>query len=121
MISKSKLALPCLINGAAASLLLSSTAMATTYYVDSATGSESNPGTLAQPWLSIGAGSKVNTVLFQPGDTILFKRGSSWTGFIQPARCGGTEGNPITFDAYGTGPKPVINGGGITGQEKHLQ
>jgi len=118
MISKSELALPCLLHAATASLLLSSGAMATTYYVDSVTGSESNPGTLALPWKNIGAGSKVNTVLFQPGDTILFKRGSSWTGFIQPARCGGTEGNPITFDAYGTGAKPVIDGGGLTGQEK---
>ena len=118
MISKSKMALPCLFHAAAASLLLTSGAMATTYYVDSVSGSESYPGTLAQPWRDIGAGSKVNTVLFQPGDTILFKRGSSWTGFIQPAKCGGTEGSPITFDAYGTGAKPVINGNGITGQEK---
>jgi parallel beta-helix repeat protein len=42
------------------------------------------------------------------GDKILLKRGSKWFGFT-PQKAG-TSGNPIIWDAYGEGEKPIIHG-----------
>ena len=42
------------------------------------------------------------------GDLIFLKRGSSWFGFTP--QMAGSSGNPIIFNAYGTGAKPVIHG-----------
>lgn len=84
-------------------------AMAMTYYVDSVAGSDANAGTSsAAPWATI---TKVNGISFSPGDQVLFKRGSTWTGTLIPGGQG-TAGNPIVFDAYGTGAAPHISGGG---------
>ena len=47
-----------------------------TYYVDATGGSDNNDGTGA-PWQTV---AKVNATTFQPGDSILFKRGETWTG-----------------------------------------
>jgi hypothetical protein len=92
--------------------LFAAPARATTYYIDSIAGSESNNGTSAStPWKTITSTSKVNTVSFQPGDQILFKRGSSWTGTLAP-KGAGNSANPVVFDAYGTGAAPLIDGGG---------
>src|SRR5258708_6253723 len=51
---------------------------ATTFYVDSVGGNDSNNGTSAStPWRSL---NKVNQETFQVGDHILLKAGSEWTG-----------------------------------------
>jgi hypothetical protein len=78
------------------------------YYVDSVAGNDAGPGTKAQPWKSL---DKVNGAAFQPGDKVLFKAGSSWTGTLKPPSSG-AAGAPIVFDKYDHGPDPVINGGG---------
>lgn len=81
----------------------------TTYYVDPA-GNDSNNGTSsATPWQTI---SKVNAQTFLPGDQILFKAGGVWSGNLVLAGSG-SAGTPITVNMYGTGNKPVINGGGL--------
>jgi hypothetical protein len=80
---------------------------ATTYYVSSSAGSDANAGTSSSaPWQTIG---HVNGQIFQPGDSILFKRGDVWNESLTPGSSG-TPGNPITFDAYGTGPAPNLTG-----------
>jgi len=80
------------------------TVHAATYYVDTS-GSDGNSGTSASaPWQSLG---KVNSVAFQPGDVINFKRGGVWTGTLTISRSG-VSGNPITFQAYGTGNAPLL-------------
>ncbi|MCB0546509.1 MAG: right-handed parallel beta-helix repeat-containing protein [Phaeodactylibacter sp.] len=109
-----------------------------TFYVDSENGSDSYDGRAATyeggnsgPWKTI---SKVNRQDFLPGDSILFKRGGTWTdGPLEP-RNGGNPGGVITitdsirgqpisfqlvdpqnhnciyFGAYGDSPqKPRIN------------
>ncbi len=98
-------------------LLLAFTGRATDYYVSSSQGSDDNSGTsTTAPWQSL---DKVNATSFQPGDNILFKRGDSWTGTITVSSSG-TEGNPITYGAYGTGDKPKIYGSEvITGWEHY--
>src|SRR5580658_2666608 len=82
-------------------------AFATTYYVSSSTGSDANSATSGStPWQTIG---HVNAQTFEPGDSILFKRGDVWNESLAPASSG-TPGSPITFDAYGTGTAPNLTG-----------
>jgi len=82
-------------------------ASATTYYVSSSTGSDSNSGTAStSPWRTI---AYVNAQTFQPGDSILFRRGDVWNESLVPPSSG-TSGNPIAFDAYGSGPAPNLTG-----------
>ncbi|GAA0231768.1 ricin-type beta-trefoil lectin domain protein [Saccharothrix mutabilis subsp. mutabilis] len=80
---------------------------ATAYYVDcSFTGSPL--GTQTAPFNAL---SQVNARTFGAGDSVLLKRGTSCTGqFV--ASGSGAAGSPITLGAYGTGARPVVNGGG---------
>ncbi|MGV8171743.1 MAG: LamG-like jellyroll fold domain-containing protein [Candidatus Woesearchaeota archaeon] len=79
----------------------------TTYYI-STTGNDYNSGTSeSAPWQTL---TKVNSMTFNPGDTILFKRGETWYGSLT-IKTSGTSGNPITYGAYGgVGDKPIITG-----------
>ena len=80
-----------------------------TYYVDSVSGSDSNNGTsTGTPWKTL---SKVSSITFQPGDQILFKKGSSWMGTLDVTGSGSSSAQ-ITYGAYGSGSKPIINGNG---------
>jgi hypothetical protein len=82
----------------------------TTYYVDATNGNDNNSGiSQAAPWKTI---AKVNSSSFQPGDSILFKRGDVWREFLIPPSSG-SPGNPITFGAYGTGANPIISGADV--------
>ena len=84
-------------------------AAGTTYYVDNCnvTGNDTNNGTSAStPWLTI---NKVNTSSFNPGDSILFRRGCTWREQLT-VPSSGSAGSPITFGAYGTGADPIISG-----------
>jgi hypothetical protein len=81
-------------------------ASGTTYYIDATNGSDSNTGTdPATPWQTI---EKVNTSTFQPGDSILFKRGEIWRETLNVVS--GSAGSPITYGSYGSGDQPEING-----------
>ncbi len=90
-------------------LVLSGSVHAATYYV-SPSGSDSNPGTTQQaPWQTA---SKVNASALQPGDTVFFARGGEWHERLAP-NSSGAQGNPITFDAYGSGAKPKFWGSDV--------
>ncbi len=85
--------------------------LATDYYVDSVAGLDSNNGTTTStPWKTL---AKVNGITFLPGDKVLFKRGSAWTGTLTPKGSGNSTA-PLVFDAYGTGPAPIIDGAGAS-------
>jgi hypothetical protein len=76
-----------------------------TFYV-SPGGNDGNSGlSIKDAWASIG---KVNSVTFQPGDSILFESGRMWNGHLRPPGSG-KPGKPITITSYGKGPKPIIN------------
>jgi hypothetical protein len=80
-----------------------------TYYVDSAEGDDEQDGLSQETaWKSL---SNLNSVVFGPGDSILFKAGSRFTGQIHP-QGSGAEGNPIVIDVYGEGNKPLIEAAG---------
>lgn len=80
----------------------------TTSYVDCSAGDDANDGlSESTAWKTP---EKVNSELFLPGDSVLFKRGSVCSGSLWP-KGSGTEGSPITIGSYGTGPRPIIDGG----------
>ena len=77
------------------------------YYIDASNGNDSNSGlSELSPWKTI---HRINNYLFGPGDKILFKRGEVWREILN-VTSGGFPGNPITYGAYGSGPKPMILG-----------
>ena len=85
----------------------------TTYYVDSASGNDSNDGTSSSTsWRTI---AKVNSTRFAAGDHILFKRGGTWRELLALSSSG-EAGNPIVIDAYGTGAAPIVSGADLVPQ-----
>jgi hypothetical protein len=75
---------------------------ATYYFVDATSGSDTNTGlSPSQAWKTI---SKVNATTFQPGNTILFKRGETWREQLTVPLDG------LTINSYGSGVCPKIYG-----------
>ncbi|RZK25682.1 MAG: right-handed parallel beta-helix repeat-containing protein, partial [Flavobacterium sp.] len=94
------------------SLLLSIITSAKNYYFSTSLGDDSRTSLQAQnpntPWRTL---SKLNEFFpnILPGDSLLFKSGESFEGFIHISKSG-TKSLPIVFTSYGLGTKPVING-----------
>jgi hypothetical protein len=86
--------------------LLSTTVLqAHTYYVNTATGKDSNAGiNPTTPWQTL---MKVNASIFLPGDSICFSRGEIWSGQLTVVYSGSAIA-PITVTGYGTGERPII-------------
>lgn len=87
---------------------------AANYYVNSISGLDANPGTSkSQAWQTL---TPVMAKTFQPGDTINFARGSSWSvskyANLFLIDDNGTANNPIIFRAYGTGALPTFSNTG---------
>ncbi len=79
-------------------------ASGSTYYVDCA-GSDSRAGTSTDTaWKTLG---KANAAPLAPGDSLLLRRGCSWTGPLN-ASWRGTSSASITIGAYGSGAQPLI-------------
>ena len=80
-----------------------------TYFVNATSGNDSNDG-LAEnsAWKSL---EKVNTTSFNPGDSILFKAGETWSGQLE-ITTHGAIGHPVVFSRYGDGDDPRIDGNG---------
>ncbi|MBA3912292.1 MAG: right-handed parallel beta-helix repeat-containing protein [Acidobacteriales bacterium] len=88
-------------------VIASGLATATTYYVDATGGLDGNDGlSVATAWKTV---AKVNSASLVPGDQVLFKRGEIWRESLVPGSSG-TSGNPVVFDAYGTGEPPTLTG-----------
>jgi hypothetical protein len=76
------------------------------YYVSNG-GSDSNNGSTPEAaWRTI---DHVNHQTFQPGDSVLFKRGDVWRETLS-VTSSGTSVAWITYGAYGTGNKPRLLG-----------
>lgn len=90
--------------------LFGSNTNGTTYYVDAINGSDSNDGTSEQKaWQTV---DKVNSVVFEPGDEILFKSGQTFIGQLMPQGSGSKEDGVIRMDKYGGDALPTINAKG---------
>lgn len=96
----------CLAIAFLAVFLLAPFGWAATYYVDATNGNDGYKGLSETfPWKTI---AKVNSSRFQPGDQILFKRGELWREQLN-VPTSGIPSNPVVYEAYGTGDKPIIS------------
>ena len=77
------------------------------YFVDCGA-AVSGDGSESGPWRSLAA---VNEHPFEAGESILFRRGRTCEGSLNP-RGSGTPGAPVVIDSYGSGTLPVIDAGG---------
>ena len=77
----------------------------TLFWVDKSRGSDSNPGTEAFPWKTIGKAARNASV--QPGDAIII-RGGTYHESIRPIK-GGIDGKHITYVAY-PGEEVIVSG-----------
>jgi parallel beta-helix repeat protein len=85
---------------------------ATTFYMSSSVGNDANDGRSPEkPWqhLSKIYLKSISAQPFQPGDSILLKRGDEWEGQIH-LQANGTSNAPIVIGAYGQGTKPLLIG-----------
>lgn len=73
------------------------------YYIDAINGDDSNTGLSPEQALA-----SYRQKILQPGDTVLFKRGSFMRTRLD--NVSGVEGKPITYGAYGEGELPVFCG-----------
>ncbi len=85
-------------------LAIINTATAATYYLDAANGSDSNPGTSAQPWKTLARAYDSNTLTpnVEPGDTVYLKDGN-YGAYSEPLTT--SRSNWITYKAA-TGHTP---------------
>jgi len=83
-------------------VIVSSHAVAETFYVDSAAAA-GGTGSQASPWRGLSDIAGV-----APSDTVLFKRGGTWSEALVPVS--GAAGSPVAYGAWGTGARPVIAG-----------
>jgi hypothetical protein len=73
------------------------------FYVDGDNGDDENSGiSKDSPWQTL---DKVSSITFQPNDSVLFKRGSRYSGCVT-IQGDGTSGQPITIGSYGEGEAP---------------
>jgi hypothetical protein len=77
----------------------------TTYYVKNGGSDGANGLSDGTAWATI---SKVNGLVQAPGDTVLFKAGSTWREQLNPDV--GSAGNYVTYGSYGSGSLPIITG-----------
>lgn len=86
------------------------------YHVDSQSGDDAHSGaTPLQAWKSL---DRVNAHVFSPGDKLLFKAGTRYSGQLKPNGSGEVrDGKPVavTIGKFGDGPRPRIDAEG-----KHL-
>jgi len=80
-----------------------------TYHVDSQNGQDTNDGlSPTSAWRTL---AKVNATTFGPGDRILLRAGTRYSGQLAPLGSG-TAGNPVTVGVYGGTERPVIEAEG---------
>lgn len=79
-------------------------ASAKVIHVSQSTGNDEAAGTATAPWKTLTKAS----IEYQPGDSILLKKGDKWNEELTP-KGSGTAKNPILISSYGTGNKPLID------------
>jgi Right handed beta helix region len=85
-------------------------AVNTIYYVNCATGNDSNNG--LSPSTAWRTTTRANQQTYTAGDQILFARGTVCAGAAFKPVGNGAVGNPVIVADYGTGNLPVIDGVG---------
>jgi hypothetical protein len=79
-----------------------------THYLDCDAGSDAADSLTPQTaWHTV---AKADSYTYQPGDSLLLKRGTRCDGMLWP-KGSGTEKEPIHIGAYGQGALPIVVGG----------
>jgi hypothetical protein len=76
-----------------------------TFHVSSAGADDRDGLSPETAWSTL---DRVNGGPLRPGDRVLFRRGDAWRGQLRP--WSGAEGAPVTYGAFGEGPKPRLLG-----------
>jgi hypothetical protein len=75
------------------------------YYMDSGDGADTNSGLSPdEAWETL---QRLAEQELNPGDTVHFRKGSSWTGALIIEDHGSAD-QPLTFTTYGSGSKPIF-------------
>ena len=77
-----------------------------TFYVDSQSGNDANPGSLSQPFKSSG---KVSSIRLKAGNSLYFKGGQTFNGTLKFSGVTGTKALPVIIGSYGNG-RAILNG-----------
>ena len=99
----------CLAIAIAVLLAGRTSAFAGTFYVSQQGDDSASGQTIDHAWKTC---AKLLKTHFAGGDTVLFQRGGEWHERLE-ASSDGAAGNPITYDAYGQGPKPRFWGSDV--------
>lgn len=102
------------VSGSAVITITSNTSSGATFYV-SPSGSDSNPGTITAPWLTIQHAA--NSV--QAGDTV-YVRAGSYNESVTIGVSGSATAGPIVFENY-PGENPIVDGTGLTPSDSNTQ
>lgn len=93
------------------SIVSDTSRQAATFYLSSSMGSDEHNGLSGDtPWASL---NKINALHLLPGDTLLLRRGDTFTGQLALRNESGTQPQPIVIGAYGSGERPIIDGNGF--------
>src|SRR4030042_6322428 len=89
----------------------------TNYYFDPVSGNDTNTGTSAvSAFTSL---SRIADLTLKPGDSILLRAGTVFTGPIYIS-CKGDPVNPVVIGKYGGTPRPYIKAGGKCNNAVHV-
>jgi len=90
--------------------MLANTLLARDYHFCSRSGRDANDGSKAHPMQSL---AKANSIVLMPGDTMLFRHGSVYSGRFKP-QGEGTRAAPVYIGTYGDkkAARPRFNGRG---------
>lgn len=82
------------------------TSFSSNYYISSSGDDAAEGKSIATAFQSI---ARINQVVLQPGDSVLFHRGDVFRGMLMIQQSG-SSAKPICISAYGSGELPVISG-----------
>ena len=81
-----------------------------TYYVDSKEGNDSQSGlSKDKAWKTL---SKVNDLVLMPGDSVLFRSSTIYSGHLKIS-CKGKAEKKVVFSSFGKGKRPKIEANGL--------
>ena len=85
------------------------TANGQSFYISNSEGNDDNDGlSIQSPFKSL---NKLNSMVFNSGDSIFFKSGDYWQGMFW-IKGSGSSMNPIVIGVYGGDNRPIIDGFG---------
>lgn len=93
-------------------------AVGTTYYIDTAGNNSNNGLSSSTPWADF---TNINNMTLSSGDTILLKRGCTWSATSSYWYWCNISASNVTVDAYGTGANPKFDGNGYLGCAFYFQ